>query len=642
MSKTSKTRVLILGGGCGGMAAAYTLGATAQRREAFDVTLVSQGWRVGGKGASGRRTDEHDMIEEHGLHIFLGFYRTAFSMLHEAYGKLDGARDGVFESVAHAFTPDRKVTLWAAPGNGGGDGWAEYTLHAPRWPGKPWEGSVDDLRHAPERLASMLYRHSQPVDVDSDLPKAATRQAPDAPHAAAGIMDSFLDRLRELGEDIRLTWHVLGDLLELGGAVLRGYFADILPHGWNAWDRINDVDFRKWLISHGASEKAAWSETVRVIYDLAFAYIGGRGRTEEYADIAAGACLKLVLDLCAGYRDAPMWRMNAGMGDTVFTPLWKCCERQGATFRLFRRVSGIETDRSRITRVRLQVQAETLGNYDPFVRVKSLDCWPSEPKWDQLQGGDALRGINFENPWQHHSLREEVLDVGRDFDEVILAIPPRAAEPITTQLAESNRDWAAMLDKVGRFSVPTHSVQLWFDRDSVAAGWHEAGAISGAYVAPLGTWADMSELLAEETWPAGTAQSCQYLVGVVPMPDFVPPISVEMPDAIERANALGQGMTQDWLDESAGALWPDLMGPDGFNMDAVLGQYDHINIAPTELYVRTPPGSIAYRLPPDWDGFANLSLAGDWTITSINGGSAEAALESGKAAADALCARDGL
>ncbi|QIK40598.1 NAD(P)-binding protein [Pontivivens nitratireducens] len=641
MTLASKTKVLILGGGCGGVAAAYTLGATPERRETFDVTLCSQGWRIGGKGASGRNVADHQRIEEHGLHLFLGFYRTAFTMLRDAYAQLSGAQDGVFPSIEDAFTPQHHVTLWAAPGDGGGAGWKDYTLMAPRWPGLPWDADEDDLRQAPDRLAELMRIEAAHVGADRlRTPLDPDRHAHAKPEERESLFAWFLDELHDM--DWALGWHVFRDLLEIGGAVLRGYFADVLPHGWNAWHRIDHLDFRAWLMMHGANASAAWSETIRVIYDLAFAYRGGDGDDLSDADIAAGACLKLILDLVAGYRGAPMWRMNAGMGDTVFTPLVKCIARQGGKIRLFQRVREIEFDGDRVVRVRMSVQAALAGQgYDPFVRVNGLDCWPSAPLWDQLSA-DTPR-VNFEDAWTHVSIAEHVLEVGRDFDHIILAIPPAAAAPLTDGLARTNPDWARMLNTVGTASVATHSVQLWLDRTTVEAGWAESvEPVSGACAPPLGTWADMTHLIAHETWPSGQAKSCQYLVSVTELPPDLPPITVEAPHVQIEANTAGQAFTQMWLDANAHILWPGIATPGAFDRQRIVSTYDHVNISPSERYVRTPPGSVVDRLPPDWDGVRNMSLAGDWTITSINGGSAEAALESGKTAADALARAAGV
>ncbi|WP_316014110.1 FAD-dependent oxidoreductase [Roseobacter sp. HKCCA0434] len=629
--------MLILGGGCGGVAAAHALTASEARRAAFDVTLVSQGWRIGGKGASGRNQSDHDRIEEHGLHLFLGFYRKAFGILRDAYASLDGPADGVFASVAEAFTPQHEVTLWASPNDGGAGRWKHYTLRAPEWPGMPWDADPADLERAPARLASLLRVGARQADAPHLAePLARDRLDPADARESESLMRWFLSELKDM--DWGLGLHVLRDLMEIGGAVLRGYFADIAPHGWNAWHRIDHLDFRRWLISHGAREQAAWSEMIRVLYDLAFAYRGGDADDVNDADIAAGACLKLVLDLVAGYRHAPMWRMNGGMGDVVFTPLVKCIGRNGGEIRLFRRITRIEFDDGGVLRVHMQVQARPAGaRYDPFIRVDGRDCWPSAPLWDQLEP-DTPRG-RFENPWDHSHVGTEMLERGRDFDHVILAIPPAASAELTEDLTARSPLWSDMLEHVGRFSVATHSVQLWVDR---ATGWLESDTVSGAYAPSLGTWADMTHLLTHESWPEGETRGCHYLVSVIELPCDLPPFTVGAPEVVAAADAQGCAVTDAWLHDNAWRMWPDLCSNTVFDPARVVSRHDHVNIAPSERYVRTPPGSIAHRLPPDWDGVPNMSLAGDWTITSINGGSAEAAMESGLTAADALARRHGV
>ena len=84
------TRVAILGGGCGGLAAAWELTASPALRRRFDVTVYEESWRLGGKGASGRAGGGDGdpgsrRIHEHGLHVWFGFYERSFRMLRAAY-----------------------------------------------------------------------------------------------------------------------------------------------------------------------------------------------------------------------------------------------------------------------------------------------------------------------------------------------------------------------------------------------------------------------------------------------------------------------------------------------------------------------------------------------------------------------------
>src|SRR5262249_58782002 len=82
---TRKTRVAIVGGGCAGMATAFEL-TRPELGGQYDVTVYQMGFRLGGKGASGR--GPADRIEEHGLHLWMGFYENAFRLIRECYAEL--------------------------------------------------------------------------------------------------------------------------------------------------------------------------------------------------------------------------------------------------------------------------------------------------------------------------------------------------------------------------------------------------------------------------------------------------------------------------------------------------------------------------------------------------------------------------
>src|SRR5512134_1206378 len=77
--------VAVIGGGCAALTAAFEL-TRPQLAGAFHVTVYQLGWRLGGKGASGR--GPAGRIEEHGLHVWLGWYENAFRLLRECYGEL--------------------------------------------------------------------------------------------------------------------------------------------------------------------------------------------------------------------------------------------------------------------------------------------------------------------------------------------------------------------------------------------------------------------------------------------------------------------------------------------------------------------------------------------------------------------------
>ena len=46
--------------------------------------------------------------------------------------------------------------------------------------------------------------------------------------------------------------------------------------------------------------------------------------------------------MCLCYKSAIFWKMQAGMGDTIFTPLHQVLEKRGVRFEFFHRVDRLE------------------------------------------------------------------------------------------------------------------------------------------------------------------------------------------------------------------------------------------------------------------------------------------------------------
>src|SRR3954463_4949904 len=128
---TKPIRVAIIGGGCAGTAAAFEL-TQPHMAGKYAVTIYQLGWRLGGKGASGRGVA--DRIEEHGLHLWMGFYENAFRLMRECYQEL--GRDPGTCRIADwraAFTPAPAVALTDRLGSGD---WQHWIAHFPRGHGE--------------------------------------------------------------------------------------------------------------------------------------------------------------------------------------------------------------------------------------------------------------------------------------------------------------------------------------------------------------------------------------------------------------------------------------------------------------------------------------------------------------------------
>ncbi|WP_414753478.1 NAD(P)-binding protein [Anabaena sp. CCY 9910] len=117
MSKTFQPKkIAILGGGMASLTTAYELTSQPGWESLYDITIYQTGWRLGGKCATGRNIKPHTAdcepdyrIEEHGLHIFFGFYENAFRLLKQCYDELGG--NGPFQTIKDAFKPHSLIVL---------------------------------------------------------------------------------------------------------------------------------------------------------------------------------------------------------------------------------------------------------------------------------------------------------------------------------------------------------------------------------------------------------------------------------------------------------------------------------------------------------------------------------------------------
>ena len=142
-------------GGCSGrrcrrIATAFELTATEALRERYEVTVYQPGWRLGGKGASGRNQALGDRIEEHGLHIFFGFYDNAFDVMKRCYAELGRKPNRPLATWEDAFTPCDDIVLYDE-WNGT---WTPHHLTLPRNPLEP--GSGDPVSVVVDKLGAFV------------------------------------------------------------------------------------------------------------------------------------------------------------------------------------------------------------------------------------------------------------------------------------------------------------------------------------------------------------------------------------------------------------------------------------------------------------------------------------------------------
>lgn len=606
--------VAIIGGGCASIAAAFELTRPVHQGR-YRVSVYQMGWRIGGKGASGR--GPANRIEEHGLHVWLGFYENAFRLLRECYDEL--GRDRKKCPIADwrdAFIPDSRLGM--ADRSRQGD-WLSWTAFFP--PGDGLPGDPTGTKH-PFRLANYIMRAigllqtllfavetRKPADVrrgvaqaDSAAPPALSAQTvlesirsllglgllttsaaliealavlqtmlrigPQLPEKIIfRFVDAIASAIRERFESLlqddkfRYKWEVI-DLIV---AIIVGTFRFRLLTDPAGLDAINHFECREWLRLNGASERSLNCAFMRALYDLALAYENG---DRSRPGLAAGQALRGSLRMFFSYRGAFFWKMRAGMGDVVFAPFYEVLVRRGVEFHFFHRLTNVGLAASApgegrfIGSLDFDVQAEIRGGvpYQPLIEVQGIPCWSSTADYAQLESGEKLKadGWEFESHWDRRYVRSKTLHVGKDFDFVVLGVSIGEIPNVCKELIATDEKWRAMVANVK--TVATQAFQIWLREPLDEVGWTGGPATIAGFAPPFDTWADMTHVASAEGWQH-PPKTIAYFCGVLPDRP-----GEDLPDATSypalRRQEVQQNAVQ-FLEKQIHDLWPNAAGPAG-------------------------------------------------------------------------------
>jgi uncharacterized protein with NAD-binding domain and iron-sulfur cluster len=709
-----KTRVLIIGGGPSGLATAWEL-CHGPLRDELDVSVYTLGWRLGGKGATGR--GPNGRIQEHGIHGFAGFYANSTAMLRQSFRDHDQPKHDQQQgdllpgkaprSLEEALLPeDYSVDFLYNEGRS-----LLRPLWAPHNDAKPWDGdlalSTEEAIQSFISLTSNAILH-QPIPFGTSRWRAVQKVA-----AAVAWLSrqAVVRRLSRLGVALHqaegghvesllsevltkaLRWRMRGRgapksqfanidyLVALIRGITRSGVLD--RHNPTDVDALDHLDYKTWLRACGISEATLKTGLPNVPAFICFQFPDGDVTLDPSMSAAAylGWMVRLALVHGSSYSF-----FRSGTGESVIAPIFRSAQQAGVRFEFFHKLQNLvpSADGSTIDRVvfRRQVRLRPgLDSYEPMTRVENVDydVWPAAPLLDQLHPDDAAGiasgEIDLESYWSPWAgVDDVVLERGRDFDEIVLAVPPSAFPYICPDLLAKS---ATMTKAASMESCATIGVQLWLNKTLPELGITEKlpkgqRMIGASFIDPFNVLGDFSELLDHEGWSTSalkrsnalspvsggerTSESPKtllYLCG--PIVDRTDPLRHDFSDHQVPKNAYEQALAITsqylataavWLPKAPGNRPADNLGldidalfvndPEAIGIERLDEQYLKVNIDPSERYILSLPGSTPKR-PKAWGAEAsNLTLAGDWIYTGINIGSFEGAVTSGRLAAHAL------
>lgn len=668
----------ILGGGPSGLSAAFHLTSpkfNPNWADEYRVVVHQMGWRLGGKGATGRNEEMGDRIEEHGIHLFGNMYGNSLHMMKDSYGEL-GEGD-----ITSEFEPSN-AQLVSAFRSGG---WVGLGGTLPHNDGHPWEtdSAIASMRQLFESFKSaalgilegrVLGRPglgggeqanlAQDVEIIADLTVNGLLDSLSSElhglfhHDHRNPLEHLLERVAsgidELEQHLEHENSAVGDLaywvaiqLDLLSACVKGTLRDnIFGDGI---DSIDDENYRHWLKRHGCRELTLSSSLPQAIPNTCMSY--PMGDSSGLPTMAASAYLTFILRQLMAPGDAAYF-FRVSTGETIVLPLYDVLVKRGVQFEFFQKITNLvpSADHRRIEAVEYEQQTTTInGPYEP---LRTLDdgqrVWPNKPRYEQLVDGETWQrdGINPESWWTPWKGESKTMTLAEG-DRLVVALPPAAQAIVCKQAADLKPGWKTMLREVR--STPTGALQLWTTKTTAELGWPELDGtnrwIGPTYLPPLFAVGDFTESIAAETWPAeNRPKGLLYFCGALQLPDPIPDFDDHGFPARVDEQVFGQCSQ---LMMTLGGLLPNgqQAGPYPQAIDAnvlycggddsatginrMRQQYYRANIDPNERYTLSEPGKLQHRLKSWESGYDNVALSSDAIYTGFNIGSFEGSVMSG-------------
>lgn len=609
---TTKTRVLILGGGMGAFTVAHALTDSDARRAQFEVTMASQGHYLGGKGANLR--DDNPLmgrrIEEHGLHVIFGFYHNALRLFRKVYAEANRPPDVEPSTFDEAFSPQWKLTFH--------DGAEHFEVTFPRTPAHYGAG--------PKTL-------QQQIELLLDLLRSLMGVG------GAGVEEMILSLLAAM-VGIHAGNRVAAEVLAFAITLAKGVTDDVILGG-KSWDELDALDFRAWMHSHRIFGFPDLRQTaiMQVPYDGVFAY---EGHDQASPLLSAGVAARGLLKLVSDYERSPYNTMNAGMGETVFMPMYEVLQARGVRFDFFARVKEVRLNGGHVEEVVIARQAVVKPGvtYDPVELVNGVRTWRRHPDDAQLSANAIHADDPMSDAFHGQIGPDELKRVGVDYDWVVCALPA----PVTAHVLR-NHAGIPQLEAIAQIpTVATLHLQTWFVDSLHQLGWTMPSRVLGGFPQPLNSMLTDDMILSIEPWPSPRPRGLLYMSG-----PFGGGWSVNSEDPAARvlSDAAAYDEAKTFVTNELHKVLTQAVTPAGtFDFstlhapfhpaDRMKDQYVRGNIDRAARYVFMKPGTLKFRPPAYVPEVRNLVFAGDWIKTGVDIPCIEGCVTGGLQAANAI------
>jgi uncharacterized protein with NAD-binding domain and iron-sulfur cluster len=553
-----RIRVVIIGGGSAGIAAAWELAKSPR----YEVSVYERSWRLGGKGASGRASDGR--IIEHGLHVWLGFYDNAFRIIRDCYEEVQhrawGPRAELGKRLAHgsfddAFQPEPHIGVTGLDPSGRQTVWSGLLPPAKGLPGDPIDADTNPFTVASylQRCAELLKVLLQSVvaRADENVPGQARPESRSAVDEAVDL-DFSLDPttspellIGRLGRRLRDGTLTAAAALLQAVTIFENVLQDLNHSPQLAGSALN---FMKALAAQVRKQlhelvqidpKLRWkTEVIDIVMTIAFGLFRDRVLLDRRGlDTLNQLDYREWLRKHGATKTALQSRFISGIYDLVFayeggnrrkpklaagvalrgamrmfftyrgSMFWRM--RSGMGDAVFAPLYKVLRDQARqgANPVRFHflhelksVTLELDRRKDPYVKRMTFNMRGDDTDLDALDTFGCWAERLDDSPLAERAKGGEVptsLEAGTHFDAVIFAMGlPDLAAVLTGPYVPAS--WEKVLAEADRRTVATKAAQVWLPNSLEELGWFRGSGFISALGLPFDTWADMTHTLSSE------------------------------------------------------------------------------------------------------------------------------------------------